>query len=136
MTTLFHLMQGKFCNGKSKKIFSHKLFASSVVDPSLFSRNPTPAKLAAQLYRHLMGKCFISSLMNYHLYIKGTCQKHFSGFCPLRGYPPPTPLTENHFAKIPFAERGGTPPPLNGQSLCSKKLCGRKQLFSAKKRKF
>ena len=43
---------------------------------------------------------------------KGTFQKRFSGFCPLRGYPPPppTPLTENHFAKKPLAERGGTPP--------------------------
>ena len=28
------------------------------------------------------------------------------------GTPPhPTPLTENHFAKKPLAERGGTPPP-------------------------
>ena len=45
--------------------------------------------------------------------VKGTFQKRFSGFCPLRGYPPPpTPLTENHFAKKPLAERGGTPPPL------------------------
>ena len=25
--------------------------------------------------------------------------------------PPPTPLTENRFAKKPLAERGGTPPP-------------------------
>ena len=29
--------------------------------------------------------------------------------------PPPTPLTENHFAKKPLAERGGTPAPLNGK---------------------
>ena len=43
---------------------------------------------------------------------KGACQKRFSGFFPLRGYPPPTPLTENHFAKKPLAERGGTAPPL------------------------
>ena len=36
---------------------------------------------------------------------KGTFQKRFSGFCPLRGYPhPPTPLTENHFAKKPLAK--------------------------------
>ena len=40
---------------------------------------------------------------------KGTCQKRFSGFFPLRGYPP-TPLTENHFAKKPLAEMGGSPP--------------------------
>ena len=26
------------------------------------------------------------------------------------GTPPPTPLTENHFAKKTLAERGGTPP--------------------------
>ena len=36
-------------------------------------------------------------------------------FFPLRGIPPPIPLTENHFAKKPLAERGGTPPPLNGK---------------------
>ena len=47
---------------------------------------------------------------------KGTFQKRFSRFCPLSGYPPPTPLTENHFAKKTLAERGGTPPPLNGKS--------------------
>ena len=34
------------------------------------------------------------------------------------GYPPP-PLTENHPAQKPLAERGGTPPPLNGQNLLS-----------------
>ena len=46
----------------------------------------------------------------------GAFQKLLSGFCPLRGYaPPPTPLTENHFAKKPLAERGGAPPPLNGK---------------------
>ena len=27
------------------------------------------------------------------------------------GPPPPTPLTQNHFAKKPLAERGGTPLP-------------------------
>ena len=44
---------------------------------------------------------------------KGACQKLLSGFCLLRGYipPPRTPLTENHFAKKPLAERGGNPPP-------------------------
>ena len=45
-------------------------------------------------------------------YFKGSFQKRFNGFCPLRGYPPLTPLTENHFAKKPLVERGGTPPPL------------------------
>ena len=49
---------------------------------------------------------------------KGRCQKRFSGFCPLRGYqPPPTPLTENRFAKKPLAERGGPPPPLTESPL-------------------
>ena len=49
--------------------------------------------------------------------LQGSCQKRFSGFFPLRGFPPPppTPLTENHFAKKPLAERGGTPPPFNGK---------------------
>ena len=42
---------------------------------------------------------------------KGTRQKRFSGFWLLKGYPPPTPLTDNHFAKKPLAERGGNPPP-------------------------
>ena len=48
--------------------------------------------------------------MFLHLHLsKGTCHLRVSGFCPLRGYPPP--LTENHFAKKPLADRGGTPPP-------------------------
>ena len=63
---------------------------------------------------------------------KGTFQKRFSGFCPLRGFPPPyplneqsfcqktlsgqggyppPPLTDNHFAKKPLADRGGYPRP-------------------------
>ena len=33
----------------------------------------------------------------------------------LGGAPLP-PLTENHPAQKPLAERGGTPPPLNGQN--------------------
>ena len=47
----------------------------------------------------------------YHT--KGSFQKRFSGFFPLRGYPPPppTPLTENNFVKKPLAERGVPPPP-------------------------
>ena len=53
--------------------------------------------------------------------VKATFQKLLSEFFPLRGYPPPprppTPLTENHVAKKPLAERGGTTPaPLNGMS--------------------
>ena len=41
-------------------------------------------------------------LLLHILYARGTCQKHFSGFCPLRGYPPPhtsDPLTENQCEK-------------------------------------
>ena len=38
---------------------------------------------------------------------KGTFQKRFSGFCPLKGYPPPTPLTDKHFTKKTLADRGG-----------------------------
>ena len=33
---------------------------------------------------------------------------------------PPYPLTENHFAKKPLAERGGYPPPLT-ESHCAQK---------------
>ena len=51
---------------------------------------------------------------------KGTCQKRFSGFCPLRGYPPPTPLTENQWEKKKVFFLNGIggypPPPLNGKS--------------------
>ena len=50
---------------------------------------------------------------------QGTCQKRFSGFCPLRGYPPPTPLTENQCEKKKvffLSGIGGYPPPLNGKS--------------------
>ena len=45
---------------------------------------------------------------------KGTYQKRFSGFRPLRGYPPPIPLTENQCEKrriFSLTELGGTPPP-------------------------
>ena len=49
---------------------------------------------------------------------KGRFQKLLSGFFPLRRYPtPPTPLTENHFAKKPLAERGGPPPLLTEKIL-------------------
>ena len=59
--------------------------------------------------------CSFLWLSKYFLVLsKGTCQKLL--FFPLRGYPPPTPLTENHFAKNPLAEMGGTPTPLNGKS--------------------
>ena len=46
---------------------------------------------------------------------KGTFQKRFSGFCPLKGYPPPYPLTENQCEKKKdffLSGIGGyTPPP-------------------------
>ena len=49
-------------------------------------------------YPHLLEILFREPVKNY-------------GFCPLRGYTPPTPLTDNHFAKKPLAERGVHPPP-------------------------
>ena len=45
---------------------------------------------------------------------RGAFKNYLADFFPLRGYRPPTlptPLTENHFAKKPLAERGGAPPP-------------------------
>ena len=40
---------------------------------------------------------------------KGTLQKLLCGFFSVRGVPsPPTPLTENHFAKKNLTELGGT----------------------------
>ena len=48
--------------------------------------------------------------------LRGAVKNVLADFFPLRGYPSPTPLTENHFAKKPLAERGGSPPPLNGKS--------------------
>ena len=45
--------------------------------------------------------------------LKGTCHLRFSGFCPLRGYPPPA-LMENQCEKkkvFSLTELGGTPPP-------------------------
>ena len=60
----------------------------------------------------LCGLNIIGQVIFYKLGAWGRFQKRFSGFCPLRGYPPsPTPLTENHFAKKPLADRGGTSPP-------------------------
>ena len=46
--------------------------------------------------------------------IKGSCHLRFSGFCPLRGYPPPTPLTENQCEKKKvffLSGKQGVPPP-------------------------
>ena len=51
---------------------------------------------------------------------KGSCHLRFSGFCPLRGFPPPTPLTENQCdkKKVFFLSRkGGYPPPLTESPL-------------------
>jgi len=63
------------------------------------------AHLVITLY--MVNPCFRDS---FH-WPKGTRKKRFSGFCPLRGYPPPTPLMENHLAKKPLTELGGPPPP-------------------------
>ena len=46
---------------------------------------------------------------------KGTFHLRFSGIRPLRGYPPPTPLTENQCEKKKdffLSGKGGVPPPL------------------------
>ena len=52
---------------------------------------------------------------------KGSFQKRFSGFCQLRGYPPPlTPLTENQCEKKKvffLSGKGGYPPPLTESPL-------------------
>ena len=47
--------------------------------------------------------------------VKGGCQKRFSGFCPLRGYPPPYPLNGKSFCQKTLNGIGGYPPPLNGK---------------------
>ena len=43
--------------------------------------------------------------------IREPFKNYLADFFRLGGTLPPTPLTENHFAKKPLAERGGTPPP-------------------------
>ena len=55
----------------------------------------------------------VEKIRNLHC-TKGNCQKRFSGFCPLRGYPPPTPLTENQCEKKKdffLSGQGGYPSP-------------------------
>ena len=48
---------------------------------------------------------------------KGRFQKRFSGFFPLRGYPPlPYPLNGKSFCQNTLSGKGGYPPPLNGQN--------------------
>ena len=48
---------------------------------------------------------------------KGTFQKRFSGFCPLRGYPPPYPLNGKSFCQKTLSGKGGVPPlPLTEKS--------------------
>ena len=45
-------------------------------------------------------------------YYKGSCQKRFSGFFPLRGYPPPPyPLNGKSFCQKTLSGKGGYPPP-------------------------
>ena len=67
--------------------------------------------------------------------------KNYLAILSVKGVPPhpptpPTPLTDNHFAKKPLADRGGTPPPPNGQF--SKKMGqkGLKLAFLAKNSRF
>ena len=58
---------------------------------------------------------------------KGTFQKLLSGFS-LFPCSPPTPLTENHFAKKPLAEKGGSPPTLRKSAENFRKNMGQKGL--------
>ena len=52
------------------------------------------------LSKHLEGESPVEMLgVNFEFFFKGTFQKLLSGFFPLRGYPPPTPLTENQCEK-------------------------------------
>ena len=48
---------------------------------------------------------------------KGTFQKRFSGFCPLRGSPPPYPLNGQSFSQKTLNGKGGYPPPLTESPL-------------------
>ena len=51
---------------------------------------------------------------------KGSFHLRFSGFCPLRGYPPPTPLTENQCEKKEgffLSGIGGVPPSPSWQKI-------------------
>ena len=49
--------------------------------------------------------------------LRDAVKNYLADFFRLGGSPPPgTPLTGNHFAKKPLAERGGTPPSFNGKS--------------------
>ena len=58
---------------------------------------------------------FFGSMFRQHICkAQGTFQKRFSGIRPLRGYPPPTPLTENQSEKKKvffLSGKGGHPPP-------------------------
>ena len=47
----------------------------------------------------------------FHMYFREPVQNYLADFFRF-----PYPLKENHFAKNPLAERGDTPPPLNGKS--------------------
>ena len=56
---------------------------------------------------------------------KGSFQKRFSGFFPLRGYPP-YPLNGKSFCQKTLSGKGGYPlPPLNGKSLFPKTFNGK-----------
>ena len=46
---------------------------------------------------------------SFEAIIREPVKNYLADFFRSGGNPPPTPLTENHFAKKPLAERGGTP---------------------------
>ena len=77
------------------------------------SLNLTPSYKLAYSIRITLSKIstVVFVFMLNRQVFKGTRPKLLSGFFPLRGFPSPTPLTENHFAKKPLAERGVTPLP-------------------------
>ena len=56
---------------------------------------------------HIIDQKGLKMYENRQKIVFGLKKLLFSGF---GGYPPP-PLTENHLAQKPLAERGGTPPP-------------------------
>ena len=67
------------------------------------------AGIGGQQVRKMLPILLSKQIIGIFIGSKGSFQKRVSGFCPLRGYPP-TPLTDNHFAKKPLADRGGYPP--------------------------
>ena len=50
-------------------------------------------------------------ILSIHLSLRDAVKNVLADFFRYGGTPPPSPLTENHFAKKPLAELGGTPQP-------------------------